>query len=174
LPLLLLLPLLLVALLLLWAVLVPLGLWQRYRLGKTRRRALPWLTRLNSWLLLVSAGVFFASAWIAGFWVDAALAHAAAGQAIGLLLGQVGLSLTRFQLEPSGLFYTPNRWIVLSLTLLVAARVGYGLVRAWRAWGDDADNAWLSQQGSMLTVGGVVLGYYLAYTWGLRRRLPRQ
>ena len=170
-PLLLLLPLLLFFFLLLWAVLVPIGLWQRYRLGKSRRRALPWLTRLNVWLLLISTGVFFFSAWIAGYWVDAALAFAAAGLVIGLLLGIVGLSLTVFQLEPAGLFFTPNRWIVLGLTLIVAARIGYGVVRAWQVWQDAADTAWLAQQGSLLAVGGLVLGYYVMFWWGVRRRL---
>lgn len=172
-PLLVLLPLVLIGFLLLWAVLMPLALWQRYRLGKVRRRAIPWLTRLNAWLLLVSLAVFFFSAWITGFWVESALAFAAAGLAAGFLLGWLGLAATQWQRDAGQLFYTPNRWIVLGLTLVVVARIAYGVVRAWQAWGADGAAPWLAQQGSVIAVGGLVLGYYLAYAWGLRGRLSR-
>lgn len=170
-PLLLLLPLLFVALLALWALLLPLALWQRYRLGKARNRAVPWVVGLNAWLLLLSAGVFFATAAISAWWVQAALPYAAAGFALGLAIGVGGLAATRFERGPRGLYYTPNRWIVLGLTLVVALRIGWSAVRAWQAWQDDADPAWLAQQGSLLAVGGLVLGYYLTYWWGLRHRV---
>jgi len=42
-----------------------------------------------------------------------------------------------------------------------------------QAWVSDAHAAWLAQQGSVLAVGGLLLGHYLAYAWGLRWRLPR-
>ena len=172
-PLLLLLPLLVVCMVLLWALLMPIALWQRYRQGRARRRARRWAVALNAWSLLVSAVVFLAGAWAAGYWVDAALAHAAAGLLAGMLLGCVGLALTRFEASPQGLYFTPNRWLVLALTLVVAARIGYGLYRMEQAWVADAHASWLAQQGSVLAVGGLVLGHYLAYAWGLRRRLQR-
>jgi hypothetical protein len=170
-PLLLLLPLLFVVLLVLWALLLPLALWQRYRLGRQRNRAVPWVVGFNAWAMLLSVLVFFFSSWIAGWWVSAALAYAAGGVAAGIVTGLAGLALTRFEHEPRRLYYTPNRWLVLGLTLLVAARIGYGMVRAWQAWNVDAHAAWFAQQGSVLAVGGLVLGYYLAYWWGLRRRV---
>jgi hypothetical protein len=171
-PLLLLVPLLLMALIALWALLLPLAMLQRYRLGKARRRAIGWVVRLNAWLLLGSAVVFALSAWLVGHWVDAALLHAAAGLGVGVLVGLAGLALTRFEREPRGLYYTPNRWLVLGLTLIVAARIGVGVLRAWQLWRADAQAmTWLSQQGSLLAVGGLLLGYYLAYGWGLRWRL---
>jgi hypothetical protein len=170
-PLLLLLPLLLAALLALWLLLLPLALWQRYRMGRARRRALPWVAAINAWSLLLSALVFVLSAWLAGYWVDAALAHAAAGLGAGVLLGWAGLALTRFEHTAQGLYYTPNRWLVLVLTLIVAARIAYGLVRVGQAWATDAHVDWLAQQGSLLAVAGLLLGHYLAYAWGLRRRL---
>jgi uncharacterized membrane protein YidH (DUF202 family) len=172
-PLLLLLPLLVVALVVLWLLLLPLALWQRYRMGRARRRAVPWVAGLNAWSLLVSALVFVFSAWMAGYWVDAALPHAAVGLAAGLVLGFVGLALTRFEATQRGLYYTPNRWLVLALTLVVAARIAYGLFRMEQAWAADAHAAWLSQQGSVLAVGGLLLGHYLGYAWGLRRRIPQ-
>lgn len=172
-PLLLLLPLLVGALLALWLLLWPLALWQRYRAGRARRRAVAWLVRLNAWLLLGSTALFLGGAWLSGYWVEAALAYAAAGLAAGVLAGLAGLALTRFERGPQGLHYTPNRWLVLTLTLVVAARIGFGLLRLVQAWWSDGHAAWLAQQGSMLAVGGLVLGHYLAYAWGLRRRLRR-
>lgn len=172
-PLLLLLPLLLVALVVLWLLLLPLAVWQRYRTGRARRRAVAWVTGLNAWSLLVSVAMFVFSAWLAGHWIDAALPHAAAGLGVGVLLGIAGLALTRFEAMPQGLYYTPNRWLVLALTLIVVARIAYGLLRMQQAWAADAHAAWLSQQGSVLAVGGLLLGHYLAYAWGLRRRIRR-
>lgn len=172
-PLLLLLPLLLIVLLALWALLLPLALWQRYRLGKARRRLVAWVARLNVWLLLLSTSVYLASAWVLGYWIEAALTYALAGLATGWVVGLAGLALTRFEHEPHGLFYTPNRLLVLALTLVVAARIVYGVVRAWQAWQAEADSTWLLHQGSVVAVAGLPLGYYLAYAWGLRRRLPR-
>jgi hypothetical protein len=173
LPLLLLLPLALVFFLLLWALLLPVALWQRYRLGQARRSMLPWLIGLNAWLLVLSAAVFVCSAWVAGFWVESALTFALGGLTAGLAAGVAGLALTRFEHEGGVRFYTANRWIVLVLTLIVAARIGYGVWRAWQAWQAGSSASWLAQQGSVMAVGGLLLGYYLAYGWGLRRRLRR-
>lgn len=168
---LLLLPLLVAIVLALSVLLWPVALWRRYRAGHARRRARPWQVRLNATLLLLSAALFLGGAWLAGHWIDAALRHAATGLGAGLLAGVLGLALTRFDADPRALYYTPNRWIVLALTLVVAARVLFGLVRFGQAWAGDAQAAWLAQQGGVLAVGGLVLGYYLAYAWGLRRRL---
>lgn len=171
---LLLIPLIVVALVLLWALLLPLGLIQRYRYGKSRRRAVGWAASLNLYASFVSLLLFFFSAWIAGHWIVDATAYAAVGVCLGLLLGVVGLALTRFETEAGGLYYTPNRWLVLGLTLVVAARLGFGLWQALHLWGQqDAHDTWLSRQGGLLAVGGLVLGHYLGYAWGLRRRQRR-
>lgn len=172
-PLLLLLPVLVMALVLLWLLLLPFALWQRYRSGRARRRAARWVTAVNAWSLLVSACVFVASAWLTSHWIDGALRHALAGLAAGALAGILGLALTRFEVTPQGLFYTPNRWLVLALTLVVVARLAFGVYRMAQAWTAGGHAAWLSQQGSVLAVGGLVLGHYLAYAWGLRGRLRR-
>ena len=170
---LLLLPLLVVCLVLLWLLLMPLALWQRYRSGRSRRRAVKWVVALNAWSLLLSALLFLFGAWLAGYWVDAAVAYAVAGLLAGMVLGMLGLALTRFEATSQGMFYTPNRWLVLTLTLVVAARIGYGLYRMEQAWVAGAHPTWLAQQGSVLAVGGLLLGHYLVYAWGLRWRLRR-
>jgi hypothetical protein len=174
-PVLLLLPLLVLVVVALWALLLPVSLWARYRAGRARRRAQGWVIRANAWLLVVSCALYLLSAWITSNWVAHALRDAALGGLAGIAVGIVGLWLTRFEPDDTGYFFTPNRWLVLALTALVAARIAVGLWLAWRSAGAASSpiDAWL-QAGSLFGVGGVLLGYYLAYTWGLRARLPKR
>jgi hypothetical protein len=171
-PLLLLIPLLVIALFALWAVLLPLSIFQRYRFGKARRRVQPWYVRANAWLLAASTVVFVLFAWVAGNWIEDALPDAVAGLALGGLVGVFGLALDRFEWTSQGMFRTPNRWLVLGLSLLVAGRIAMGLYLAWTDGPGAGTAAWVTH-GGLLGVGGVLLGYALATAWGLRRRVSR-
>jgi len=174
-PLLLLIPLLFLAVSVLWALLLPFSLWQRYRLGRARRGVQGWVVRANAWLLAASALMFLVAAWIGAYWMPHALRDAAVGLGAGVIVGIASLWLTRFERVDGRLFYTPNRWLILALTGLVAARIAFGLWSAWQARDVHASPPfvlWL-QAGGILAVGGVLLGYYLAYTWGLRARISR-
>ena len=171
---LLLIPIALLAFVLLWLLLLPLALRQRYRRGHARRRAVPWALRVNAWLLTAAAALFLLSAAVMAVWIDGAVLYAACGLGIGVVVGIVGLWLTPFQAEPAGLYYAPNRWLVLALTLLVATRIVYGLWHAAQLWRGGAGHAaWLAGQGSLLAIGGLLLGYYLAYTCGVWARCAR-
>ena len=174
-PLLLLIPLLVLAVLALWAVLLPFSLWARYRTGKARRRAVAWIVGGNAWLLLISVAVFLAGAGIAGIWLPHAARDAGVGLLVGILLALASLGITRFEHVGGEVWYTPNRWLVLGLTVVVAARLVAGFWLAWqRAFGSaEAHVAAIWQAGGLLAVGGLLLGYYLAYTWGLRVKVRR-
>ena len=167
-PLLLLIPALLAALFVIWALLFPLSIIQRYRHGKARRRVQPWAVRVNAWLLAVSTLLFVAFAWVMERWIANALADAGIGLAVGGAAGFLGLALDRFEATPQGIFRTPNRWLVLGLSLLVAARIGIGL---WLAWSDEPST--LLSRGGLLGVGGVLLGYAALTGWGLYFRVAR-
>jgi hypothetical protein len=172
-PLLLLIPLLVLGILALWLVLLPLSLLARYRAGRARGRARGWVVRGNAWLLLVSLPVVLASSWVATRWAPMALRDAGIGLLIGVLFGLVSLWLTRFERDGDVLWFTPNRWPVLILTTLVAARIIASLWMTWRRVTHatpDAAAPWLDA-GAWTAVAGVFLGYGLAYTWGLRARL---
>lgn len=174
-PLLLLVLLLALLLALLWLVLLPWSLWARYRGGRARRRAQGWVVRGNAWLLAASVPLFLAGAWVASRWLEDALADAAVGLLTGILVGVVAIWLTRFERDARGLFYTPNRWLALLLTSVVAVRIAAGAWMAWRHASGAASNAlarWLDA-GAWSGVAGLLLGYALAYAWGLRVRLPR-
>lgn len=172
---LLLIPLAFLILLALWLVLLPFSLWQRFRYGKSRRRVLPWLVGLNAWTLLATTVVFFVINAILQWWFPHNLLQAVAGWLAGVALGIVALWLARFERLHDGLYVTPNLWLVLALTLLVAARVIASFVQMFRQgsawWSGEAISAdWHS---GLVAVAGLLLGYALAFQWGLRRRLRR-
>ena len=156
-------------------VLVPLSLFLRYRAATARRLGRGWVAALNIAALLLSAALFLLGAAITNLWVPQAFLHAAAGMCAGGVLGLIGLRASRWEATSEGLHYTPNRWLVLGVTLLVAARIAFGLWRGWHAWRSAAQTAWVASFGiaGSLAVGAVVLGYYLIYWAGLWRRIGR-
>jgi hypothetical protein len=156
--------------------LMPLILVQRYRMGSARRLARPWLATVHVALTILSAVLFLVAAAITTLWVPHALSHSALGIGIGVGLGVLGLVLTRWESTPATLHFTPNRWLVLLVTLMVAARVAYGFWRSWQAaragiYGTQMVLAFGIPES--LAVGGAVLGYYLAYAIGARRRIAQ-
>jgi hypothetical protein len=154
--------------------LLPLSIIQRYRLGTSRQRARGWLISLNLFGLSVSTLLFLIGAAVTNIWVPQALAYTLAGLAGGFTLGFVGLALTRWEASPHGIHYTPSRALILTITLVVTARLLYGLWRAWHNWrAAVGGDGWLAQSGAegSLAAGAVVLGYYVIYWAGVRRRL---
>lgn len=155
-------------------VLIPIGIVQRYRTGTRRQRARPWLATLNIAALTVSAAIFILVATLTNVWVPDALPYAAAGFAAGSLLGLLGLGLTTWEHGLAALHYTPNRPLVLALTLVITARILYGFWRAWTSWREGlSGESWFVEAGvaGSMAAGAVVIGYYLVYWLGVRRQL---
>lgn len=152
--LLLLLPVVLIAL-------TPVMLVQRYRVGTARRQARPWLATFGLVMMAVSTIFFLAGAAMTSFWVQDAFLGALAGIGIGLVLGMVGVLVMRWEATPGSLHYTPNKWLVLVITLVVSARLIYGLYRSELATAES------------IAAGGVVVGYYLGFAAALRWRIRR-
>ena len=173
-------PLLLLAAALLVApiVLMPLSLVLRYRAGTARRQARGWVTALNLVALAISTSLFMMGAALTSIWVPHAFLYSLLGFLGGFALGIIGLWLSRWERAPQSLHYTPNRWLVLAVTLVVIARVLFGVWRGWHAWHHAAasgEASWLAAFGvaGSLAAGAVVLGYYVSYWMGVRRRLRR-
>lgn len=155
---------------------MPLLLVQRYRLGKARRKGRRWVANMNVAAFIASTGFFIWAAALTNFWVPMAFSYSLVGILGGVMLGIIGLALTRWEETSRGSYYTPNRWLVLLLTFAVAVRMLYGIWRAWHAWHTRGhDGSWLAASGAAgsLAVGAFVLGYYLAYAAGIARRLRR-
>lgn len=171
-------PLLLVPILIVLAVivLIPVGIVRRYQVGTSTQKARRWLTAINIAGLTISTMLFIVAAAITSIWVPDALIYSAVGAIAGLALGVVGVWLTRWDPRPDALYYTPNRPLVLSLTLVVTVRVLYGFWRAAQSWRAGlSGESWFVAAGlaGSMAAGAVVLGYYLAFWIGIRRRLKR-
>jgi len=155
---------------------MPLLLVLRYRAGTMRRRGRKWAATLNLLSLLISAALFLWVAAMTTLWVPRAFTYSLAGFAGGCLLGLLGLALTRWEPTPHALYFTPNRPLILLITLAVTARLLYGLWRIWHAWrAAEPNDPWLAAAGiaGSMAVGAIVIGYYLAYSAGVRWRLRR-
>jgi hypothetical protein len=127
-------------------------------------------------MMALSAIFFLIGAGMTSIWVAGTFPAAAAGLAAGLVLGAIGLLLTRWEATPRSLHYTPNRWLVLVVTLIVSARILYGLYRsAAVAQAGVAGTSVVLAFGipESFAAGGAVIGYYLAYNAGLRWRIQR-
>jgi hypothetical protein len=95
-----------------------------------------------------------------------------AGLALGLILGRVGLRITRFESGPEGRFYTPNMQIGFFLALIFVGRLGYRL--SVLGGGHAIFSRWPTPTfgNSALTYLAFELlaGYYLAFNLGVLRR----
>jgi hypothetical protein len=154
---------------------VPLSIVQRYRMGTARRPARGWVATVNLFAIAISAAMLLLIATVSMPWVPNSIPYTLSGLALGALLGVIGLALTRWTVSPASLHYQPNRWLVLSITLVVLARLVYGFWRGWRAWQTSGDSSWLAEAGAAgsMAAGAVVIGYYLLYWWGVQRRLRK-
>jgi hypothetical protein len=154
-------------------LLVPVSLVLRYRAGTARRYARRWVATLNVAGFALSVGMFLAAATLIARWVPEALTYAVLGVGSGCILGLLGYALTRWEVTPHGLYYTPNKKLVLAITLVVTARILYGLWRGWEAWGAADERTWLAAAGiaGSMGAGAVVLGYYFAYWAAIRWRM---
>lgn len=153
---------------------MPLLLVLRYRAGTMRRRGRRWAATLNVVSFVLSAALFLWVAAVTTLWVPKAFIYSLIGLTGGCLLGVLGLALTSWEKTPQALHFTPNRWLVLLLTLAVTTRLLYGLWRIWHAWRTAGpDSSWLAAAGvaGSMAVGAIVIGYYLTYSAGVRWRL---
>lgn len=173
---LLLLPLLILLALVALIALIPLALVQRYRLGTARQRARGWLATINLAGFALSGVLLVSSAALTTMWVPWTLTYTATGLAAGAVLGIIGLWLTRWDPSTDALYYTPNRPLVLGVMLVVAARLLYGIWIGWQRWRAGLDGeSWFIAAGvaGSMAAGAVVIGYYLVYWIGVRRRSRR-
>lgn len=165
----------LLAILAIFALGVPFSIIQRYRSGTARRRARSWVVAINLFSIGLSTALFFVSVAISSAWIPGALRMSLLGLAGGCGLGVLGLLLTRWEVGGKSLYYTPNAWLVLGLTVIVAIRLGYGLWRVWESWrfSSAEEGNWLATSGiaGSMAIGALVLGYYLAFFGGILLRL---
>jgi len=158
-------------------VMLPLSIAMRFRASSTRRRAWGWLISLNLVASLLSLTVLLVTAAVSNGWIPNAFRYSLMGSAVGFACGFAGLASSRWEITPQGLHYTPNRWLILIITLVVTARIFYGFWRMWQAWQTTpAGQSWLAVSGAAgsMAAGAAVLGYYAIYWAGVQRKVRRQ
>jgi hypothetical protein len=154
--------------------LIPVSIVQRFRTGAARRTARGWVATLNLAGVMFSAALFLLGAVVTSRWIPEALSYTLAGLAAGCVLGLLGTALTRWEYAGGRLQYTPNRWLALTVTLVVTARVLYGFWRSWHAWRASLESmTWVAASGvaTSMSGGAVVLGFYLVFWAGVRARI---
>ena len=96
------------------------------------------------------------------------------GSALGAALGVYGIRLTKFESTPSGLFYTPNAWLGICLSLLFLGRVAYRFAGFYFSdSGAGAQSPDFMRSPLTLFIFGTLAGYYVIYAIGLIRRSRR-
>ena len=154
--------------------LIPISIIQRFRIGTARRPARGWVASLNLAAVTLSAALVLVGASVTSRWIAPALTYTLAGVGIGAVLGLLGFTITRWEYVNGRLHYTPNRWLVTAITLVVAVRVLYGFWRSWQTWRASVDAmTWVAASGleTSMSAGAVVLGYYLIFWAGVRARI---
>ncbi len=94
------------------------------------------------------------------------LAGIAGGLAPGVLLGLVGLRLTRFETTAEGHFYIPNTHIGVGLSVLMVGRLAYRFI-VLRDAAIAHDHPPAMQSPLTLFIFGLMAGYYIVYQTGL-------
>jgi hypothetical protein len=155
-------------------VLIPVSLVLRIRRGAMRRQARGWVVTANTIAIAFSTAMFLTGALITSRWVPEVLRYSLGGLGLGAVLGLIGFALTRWESSRGVVHFTPNRWLVLIVTTVVAARIFYGIWRVWAAWQAGVEQiAAVAGSGiaTSIAAGAVVLGYYLIFWIAVRRRL---
>jgi hypothetical protein len=98
----------------------------------------------------------------------ASLGLMAGGVIAGAALGIFGISKTKFENTPEGMFYTPNAHLGIALSALFAARVVYRMSEIY-SMGTQAQTIDFTRSPLTLGIFGLLAGYYVAYAIGLVR-----
>lgn len=150
--------------------LVPLVAWRLYArlrrlIGRQR------LSRLRPWVTLLLFPL------VLGLLALAARAHPdrlwflGAGLALGGGLGVFGVKKTRFERTADGLFYTPDKYLGIAVSLLLVGRIIYRLVEVFVLGNLPPPGQPDDFATTPLTLGvvGLLSGYYILYAAGLVR-----
>ena len=139
------------------------------------------LSPVRPWITLVLFPVLLLTLLGSVGYQHTAILYLAGGVLPGIVLGIVGIRLTRFEVTPAGRFYTPSAHIGVALSLLLVGRIAWrflstGLPGAAFTGGAYAGSptSGAAPPGASLTpftllLLGTLAGYYSTYAAGLIR-----
>lgn len=143
-------------------------LWRMYRRIQRNVGRQPFRPG-RAWFLVILYPVLAALLAFAVRSQPLALAALLGALAAGAALSIYALKLTRYEVTPEGLYYTPNSHIGIALSLLLAARVVYRFASGSAMGAPGGDPAQSALTPLTLLSIGPFLGYYAGYFIGLLR-----
>ncbi len=128
------------------------------------------LTRARPWITIVVFPLLAALV-IAGSLANPMVGVGVlAGAALGIVLGLVGIRLTKFEATPAGLFYTPNAHLGIALSLVFVLRLGYRFAVIGMNGGPaDPQSMQMASNPLTMAIFGTLASYYVTYAIGLLR-----
>jgi len=128
------------------------------------------LSAVRPWVTVVVFPLIAVLVLLTSFLHPMAGAALVAGAAVGIGLGLYGTRLTRFEVTPAGLFYTPNAHLGIALSLLLVLRLGYRFVMLQMNTRQfDPQSMQLGSSPLTMAIFGTLAGYYVTYAIGLLR-----
>ena len=148
------------------AILLPLFAFSLYRrvrrnIGRQPLRA----TQLKVRIAMLALATFLITTSLASG-VDL-LIWMAIGAAAGIALAYWGVKLTRFESSPQGIFYTPNPYLGIAVSMLLIARIGYRMMQIGPALQSPQAMTMYTSTPLTMALFGLVIGYYIAFCVGL-------
>jgi cytochrome b561 len=149
-----------------FAALVVWRIYSRIRRVIGRQR----LSKARPWITVVVFPLIFVLLLATSLAHPAAGAAAIAGALVGVFLGVLGTRLTKFEVTPAGLFYTPNAHLGIALSLLLVVRLAWRFVVQQTAGrGLDPQSMQIGSSPLTMAIFGTLAGYYVTYAIGLLR-----
>jgi hypothetical protein len=153
------------------AVFILFALYRRFRSVFGRQPLRPAKLKSRIAILAVVSVLFALRALHSPAMMGAGLAGLAAGAAFAWW----GLKLTRFDVMPAGIFYTPNTYLGAALAAVLIGRIVYRFVALYPALQTakaETGSAFAGYTSSPLTFAlfALVIGYYVVYCAGLIAR----
>ncbi|MCK9686997.1 hypothetical protein [Scleromatobacter humisilvae] len=149
-----------------FAALVVWRVYARIRRVVGRQR----LSKVRPWITVVVFPLIFALLLATNLAHPATAVLALAGAAVGAGLGVLGTRLTKFEVTPAGLFYTPNAHLGIALSLLLVVRLAWRFVMQQTAGrGLDPQSMQIGSNPLTMAIFGTLAGYYVTYAIGLLR-----
>ena len=142
--------------------------WRLY----ARSRRLIGKQRLNKWRLWVTVTVFpliFVVLAVLFRHFPPALWALAGGAIAGLILGVIGLKLTKFETTPTGPSYTPSAHLGIALSALLVLRIGYRFIQTSQSINSAPPPPGSASSQITLLIFGALALYYVTYAIGLIR-----
>jgi len=149
-----------------YALIVGLIAWRlyaRFRRSVGRQH----LSRVRPWITVIVFPVLVVLLALPSIGTPLPLAALAGGVAAGIALGIYGHRLTKYEVTPQGMYYTPSAHIGIGLSVLMVLRIGYRALQGGLVPPPGGSHPPPASTPTTLLIFGALAGYYVTYAIGL-------